>query len=204
MLIQAAPPVAAYIRPPPRPGTGWRATLVVALAALVPALLAVAYFGILVTPDSPAYVDYAAQLRAGPLPEKEALLRAAPAPATLFRTPGYPALLALLQLLAPQAWPVLLVAVQMAAQAGLAALAHRTALALGLGALPAAAAALMPATGLAAVAQLSVMTDALYGALAGSAALLLLRGAVRGEGLRACALAGLLLALGLPVREATA
>ena len=204
MLIQAAPPVPAFMAPHHRPGTGWRATLAVALAALVPALLAAARFGILVTPDSPTYLDYAAQLRAWPLPEGEALLRAAPAPATLFRTPGYPAVLVLLQAIAPQAWPVLLVAAQMAAQAGLAALAHRTALALHLRALPAAAAALMPATGLAAVAQLSVMTDALYGALAGGAALLLLRGAVRGDGLRACALAGLLLGLGLPVREATA
>lgn len=176
----------------------------VALLALLPPLLAVGSFGVLLTPDSPTYLDLAAQLRAGPLPSGEALLRSAPAPPSLFRTPGYPAVLALLQGIAPTHWLALLVALQMAAQAGLAALAHRTALALGLGAVPAALAALLPITGFACVAGIAVMTDALNGALAGAAALLLLRGGLGGNALGRIALAGLLLALAMLVREATA
>ncbi|MGX9966897.1 hypothetical protein ACVFYP_26475 [Roseomonas sp. F4] len=183
---------------------GWGATGLVALLSMLPALLALLVFGLFQTPDSPTYLTYAEALRAGPLPEGAALLRQGPAPATLFRTPGYPALLALLQTLAPQSWPGWLVAVQMAAQAGLAALAHRTARALGLGAGLAVVAALLPASGHAMLAQISVMTDAIHGALAGGAALLLLWGALRRRGLWPVLLAGVMLALATFVREATA
>jgi hypothetical protein len=183
---------------------GWGATVLVALLSMLPALLALLTFGIFQTPDSPTYLAYAEALRAGPLPEGTALLREGRAPATLFRTPGYPALLALLQTLAPESWPGWLVAVQMAAQAGLAALAHRTARALGLGAGLAMVAALLPASGHAMLAQISVMTDAIHGALAGGAALLLLWGALRRRGLWPVLLAGGMLALATLVREATA
>jgi len=183
---------------------GWGATLLAAALSSLPALLALAAFGPMVTPDSPTYLAYAEALRAGPLPVGEALLRAAPAPETLFRTPGYPAVVALLQALSPAGWMGWLVAVQVAALAGLTALAHRTALALGLGPVLALVAALLPASGHAMLAQISVMTDALNGALAGGAALLLLWGGLRRAGLWPVLLAGLLLALATLVREATA
>lgn len=189
---------------PPSRGGGWRLTVAVAAAALVVPLIALATFGPMLTPDSPSYLAYAAALLAGPLPDGEALLRQAPSPATIFRTPGYPALLAALQALAPQGWVWWLVGLQMAAQAGVAALAHRTGLALGLRPWLAVAAALMPAVGVTIAMQIAVMTDALYGALAGGAALLLLRAGLGKGSLAAVALAGVLLAAGLLVREATA
>ncbi|NKE43520.1 hypothetical protein HB662_01935 [Roseomonas frigidaquae] len=182
---------------------GWGATVLAAALSGLPALLALWGFGVMITPDSPTYLAFAEALRAGPLPVGDALLRAAPAPATLFRTPGYPALLAALQAVAPAGWLGWLVAVQMAAQAGLAALAHRTGLALGLGSRMALLAALLPASGHAMLAQISVMTDALHAALAGGAALLLLWGVLRGRGLWPVLLAGLLLAAATLVREAT-
>lgn len=197
----AAPP--ALFPAPPR-DAGWRATGLVVLASLVAPLLALLAFGPMMTPDSPTYLAYAEALRAGPLPEGEALLRQASSPATLFRTPGYPAVIAMLQAVSPTGWVGLLVALQMAAQAGVAGLAHRVALALGLRPWMAAAAALMPALGVTIAMQVAVMTDAFYGALASSAALLLLRAGLRGGSLRDVALAGLLLGAGLLVREATA
>ncbi len=197
-----APPPALF-RAPPR-GTGWRATGLVVLASLVAPLLALLAFGPMMTPDSPTYLAYAEALRAGPLPEGEALLRQGSAPATLFRTPGYPAVIAMLQTVSPSGWVGLLVALQMAAQAALAGLAHRVALALGLRPWMAAAAALMPALGVTIAMQVAVMTDAFYGALAGAAALLLLRAGLGKGSLRAVALAGLMLGIGLLVREATA
>lgn len=190
--------------PPATPDLGWRATALVVLASLVAPLLALLAFGPMMTPDSPGYLAYAEALRAGALPAGEALLRQAPAPPTLFRTPGYPAVIAGLQALSPTGWVWLLVALQMAAQAGVAGLAHRVALALGLRPWMAAAAALMPALGVTIAMQVAVMTDAFYGALASAAALLLLRAGLRGGSLREVALAGLLLGAGLLVREATA
>ncbi|MBU8540769.1 hypothetical protein [Falsiroseomonas tokyonensis] len=183
---------------------GWWATGLVALLSPLPALLAFASFGLLVTPDSATYLAYAEALRAGPLPVGEALLREGPAPAALFRTPGYPALLAALQALAPAHWPALLVGLQMLALALLAVLAHRTARALGLAPGLALLAALLTATGHAVLAQISVMTDAIHTALAGGAALLLWRAGVRPGGLGPVLIAGVLLGLATLVREATA
>ncbi len=178
-------------------------TLAVALASALPPLLALAVFGVIETPDTPSYLDYAALLRAGPLPEGEALLRASSQPVLLFRTPGLPWVIAGLQGLAPEGWRLLLVALQVLAQAGVAALAHRIGLRLGLGRGWAILAALLPAGGFALVAQIMVMTDALYGALVSLAGLLLLRAALARGALRAVGLAGLLLGVATLVREAT-
>ena len=182
---------------------GWMTTLVVALIASVPALLAFATFGLIETPDSPGYLAYSEMLRAGPLPEGEALLRSSPAPVALMRTAGYPVVLVALQALAPQAWPLLLVALQVAGQAAIAALAYRTGLVLGLRPWLAALAALMPATGFSVVVQIALLTDALYATLVTGAALALLHGALTGGGLRRLALAGGLLGLATFMREAT-
>jgi len=169
----------------------------VALLAALPALAALAVFGIIRTPDSPGYVAYAEQLRAG-LPSGAALLAEGPSPVSLFRTPGYPALLAALQWALPAGWTWAAVLLQIAAQAGVAALAHRTALRLGLPRRAALGAALLPAIGFAVVVQIAILTDALYAALATAAALLLARGRPA-----AAAGAGLLLAAATLLREAT-
>jgi hypothetical protein len=177
------------------------AALVAALAA-VPALLALAIFGVIETNDSPGYLLYAEALKAGPLPSGEALLRSGPAPVTIYRTIGFPALLVLLDAL-PGPRFAGLVALQIAAQSAIAAacflMARRLSLPRGL----AAAAALAPATGYAAYVQITVMTDPLYGALATGAALVLLAAALSGGRLAAILLAGLMLAVATTIREAT-
>ena len=193
-----APHLAAAAKPTHR-----GETLAVVLLSALPPLAALLVFGTISGNDSPSYLAYADALRALPLPSGEALLRSSPQPATLFRTPGYPAVLAGLQALAPERWPLLLVWLQVAAIAGASALAHRAALALGLGRWPAMAAALMPAAGYASVVQAMVMTDALYGALFASAALVLLRGGLAGGRIGAALLAGSLLGVAMLVREAT-
>ncbi len=188
--------------PAPRPAH--RAdTLILAILAALPALLALSAFGVVLSNDSPTYLDYAAQLRAAALPRGEALLDSGHAPATLFRTIGYPAVLAGLQSLAPENWPALLVALQIVAQAGVVAMAHRVGLALGLSRRAAFATALAPAFGFTVVVQISVLTDALYGTLFTLAALLLLRAGLAGGRLRAVAGAGLLLGAATTIREAT-
>lgn len=178
-------------------------TLLVALASALAGLAAWLAYGAIETPDTPTYLAYAEALRHWPLPSGEALLRSSPSPATIFRTPGLPAVIAALQWLAPTQWPALLVGLQILAQAGVAAASHRAGLALGLGRIASAAAALMPAVGIAMVAEAMVMTDALYGALFTLAALLLLRAGLAGGRPGAVALAGLLLGLATLVREAT-
>ena len=178
-------------------------TALVALLSAVPPMLALACVGIIVTPDTMSYVAYAEALRNLPLPQGEDLLRSGAMPATLFRTIGFPALLVALQAVSPVGWAALLVALQVVAQSLVAAVAHRAGLALGLGRGAAAAAALMPAMGFAVVAQVSVMTDALYGALASLAALTLVFAAVDGRAVGRVALAGLLLGLATLLREAT-
>lgn len=186
----------------PRPGY-WPDTLAVAAASILLACLAVDAFGIITTPDTPAYLHYAELLRSGPLPSGEALLRSSFQPVTLFRTPGYPALLALLQRLDPAHWSAILVAIQVAAQAVVAAMAHRAGLALGLGRWLALVAALMPATGFSLIAQIMVLTDAVYGALTTIALLMLLRAGLKGGSIAPVFGAGLLLAAATTVREVT-
>lgn len=178
-------------------------TLLVALASALVGLTAFLAYGAIETPDTPTYLAYAEALRHWPLPAGEALLRSSPSPATIFRTPGLPAVIVVLHWLAPAHWTALLIALQVLTQAGVAAAAHRAGLALGLGRAGALAAALMPVAGIAMVAQVMVMTDALYGALFTVAGLLLLRAGLAGGRPGAVALAGLLLGLATLVREAT-
>ena len=189
------------------------ATPATALLAALPALLALAVFGVIETPDSPGYIAYAAQLRHA-LPTGQALLREAPAPITLFRMGGYPALLAALQTLTPH-WRLAAILLQIAALSALAAATRRTALRLGASPRPALAAALLPATGFGVVVQLCLLTDALYAALAAGAALALATPPLatpplatrltrpRGAPLRPALAAGLMLALATTLREAT-
>ena len=104
-------------------------------------------------------------LVSGPLPRGEALLGSSFAPVPLYRTSGYPALIALLRFLAPANWLFLLLGLQILCQAVLAGYAYRVGLALGLKPPLAFLAALMPAVGSVAVFQSAIMTDALFGAL---------------------------------------
>src|SRR5215471_20071014 len=81
-----------------------RRELLVGLVAALPALVAFLAFGALEPPDSVGYISYAEQLRAGTLPSGAALLKEAPAPISLFRTAGYPALIEITQSLFGIAW----------------------------------------------------------------------------------------------------
>ncbi len=205
-------PSASPIQPVPpdphTPRTKHAAPLATALLAALPALLALAIFGVIETPDSPGYIAYAAQLRHA-LPAGAALLREAPAPITLFRMGGYPALLAALQTLTPH-WRLAAILLQIAALSALAAATRRTALRLGASPRPALAAALLPAIGFGVVVQLCLLTDALYAALAAGAALALATPPLatpltrpRAAPLRPALAAGLMLALATTLREAT-
>ncbi len=187
------------MQPPAHAPVSSAATLAVALLAGVPALLALAVFGVIETPDSPGYVAYAAQLREGAIPTGLALLREAPAPVTLFRMGGYPALLAAAQWALPEGWRLATVLQQVVAGTALAAGAFQTALGLGATRFRAAVAALLPTLGFSVVVQLCILTDALYASLAAGAALLL---AAR-PGMRGAWLAGAMLAAATTLREAT-
>ena len=177
---------------------GWH----VGLLAALPALIALAIFGAIETPDSGGYISYAEQLRAGPLPSGAALLAEAPAPVSLFRTAGYPALIAISQSLFGAGWKVALVLFQIATHAALAVTAYRTAIVLSLPRALALLAALVPSVGLGLVVQISILTDAVYAALLGGAALLLVQAALRPAG-GAPLIVGLLLAGAMLLREAT-
>ena len=159
--------------------------------------------GVFETPDSGTYIIYAEMLRSGPLPHGEALLGLSYSPIPLYRTPGYPAVIAALQLISPTHWMSLLLAVQVFAQALLAAYAHRVGLALGLNPILAFIVALMPVAGSVTVFQSAIMTDALFGAIFGAAMLLILHAALIPGGLGRLFLAGVLLGVGVAVREAT-
>jgi hypothetical protein len=179
------------------------ATLLVGLLASVPPLIVAAMIGVFETPDSGGYLTYAAMLLSGPLPEGEALLGSSYSPIPLYRTPGYPVVLAALQHVTQTHWMSLLLGVQVLAQAFLAAYAHRVGLALGLNPILAFIVALMPAAGSVAVFQSAVMTDALFGALFGGAMLLLLHSALIPGGITKLVMAGLMLCVGVAIREAT-
>lgn len=186
----------------PDPGR-WSDTFAAAAVSGLLAILAVTAFGVIMTPDTPAYLHYAELLRSGPLPSGEALLRSGFQPTTLFRTPGYPVLIAAAQYLDPAHWMAILAAAQIAAQAAVAAATHRVGLALGLGRWLALAAALMPAAGFAAIAQIMVLTDAVYAALVTLALLMLLRAGLAGGRILPVLAAGFLLAAATTVREVT-
>ena len=125
------------------------------------------------------YISYAEQLRAGTLPSGVALLKEAPAPVSLFRRPGYPALIAFSQSLFGIAWKATLVLFQIVVHAALAVTLYRTAVFLRLSRSLAILVALLPSIGLGLVMQVSLLTDAMYAALFGFAALWLMQAAVR-------------------------
>jgi hypothetical protein len=130
------------------------------------------------------------------------LLAEAPAPVSLFRTAGYPALIAISQSLFGAGWKVALVLFQIATHAALAVTVYRTAILLSLPRALALLAALVPSVGLGLVVQISILTDAVYAALLGGAALLLVQATLRPTG-GAPLIVGLLLAGAMLLREAT-
>jgi hypothetical protein len=178
--------------------------LIIGLLAAFPPLVVASIVGVFETPDSGAYLTYAQMLVSGPLPRGEALLGSSHAPVPLYRTPGYPAVIVVLQFLAPTHWLFLLLGLQIIGQALLAAYAHQVGLALGLKPPLAFLAALMPAVGSVAVFQSAVMTDALFGTLFSAAMLLLLHAGLAADEKRLGKLliAGFLIGAAATIREA--
>ncbi len=166
---------------------------------MLPALLAWAYFGMIESPDSGGYLDYAQQIRTHSVPSGSALLHNAPGRISLFRIGGFPALLALLQTLCSAGWRAALAVLQIAAQSAIAAASFAVALRLRARRDLAAVAALLPSIGYAAAATIFILTDALSAAaITGAALSLLLRPDWRGA-----LLAGLPLGFATSFREAT-
>jgi hypothetical protein len=174
----------------------------VGLIAALPGLIALLVFGAVETPDSGGYIHYAKQLLAGPLPSGQELLTEAPAPVSLFRTAGYPMLIAASHALFGSGWKVALVLLQIAMHAALGVTAYRTAMLLRLPRPLALLAALLPSIGLGLVMQISILTDAIYATLLGGAALLLIQATLRPAGASPLII-GLLLAGAMLLREAT-
>ncbi len=185
----ARPPQAAVVLAP----------MLASVLAVLPPLVAWMAYGMLILTDSHGYMDYAAALRAGTVATGPALLRQAAVPVTLFRMTGYPAILAGLQAAFAQGWPTALVMLQIGANAMVAATAYRACLALRFGPCRAMVAAVLPACGFALVLQICVLTDALYAALLGGAALLLVARPTVG----CVAVAAVALAAATAIREAT-
>lgn len=171
------------------------------LAAL-PALIVLAVFGPIDTPDTGTYVAFADQIRSGQLRTGTELLREAALPVSLFRTPGYPALIAVFQYLFGDAWKIALVLLQISVNSLLAIAAHRTATLLGLPRALTWLVSLLPSASLGVVMQVSIMTDAIYAVLFGCAALFLVR-AVFQASPKTPLYVGLLLATAMSLREAT-
>jgi hypothetical protein len=179
-----------------------RSELLVVLVAPIPALIAFLTFGAIETPDSAGYISYAEQLRTGTLPSGTALLKEGPAPISLFRTPGYPALIAATQLLFGTAWKAPLVLLQIIAHAALALTLYRTAVLLRLSRSLAILVALLPSVGLGLVMQISLLTDAICAALLGFAALWLVQATFRPSPIAPLTI-GIALAGAMLLREAT-
>jgi len=175
----------------------------VGLLAALPALAALLVLGAIQTPDSSGYMSYAEQIRTGTLPNGAALLTEAPAPVSLFRAVGYPALIVATQTLFGSAWKTALIVLQIAAHSVLGVMVYRTAILLRLPSRPALIAALLPSVGLGLVVQISILTDAIYAALLGCAALLLVQAALRCSSGTVFLLVGFLLGGGMLLREAT-
>jgi hypothetical protein len=174
-------------------------TALVLVLAAVPAIVALAVYGIIHQPDTAGYLAYATQIRTATVPAGSTLLHEGPMPLSLFRAPGYPAFLAGLQTLFPKCWAEVSVALQIGLSALVAAGAYRVALRLGAARHLAAAAALLPAVGFSVVLQISLLTDSLNAVFFTSAAMVL--AAV--DGVSAALAAGMLLALATSFREAT-
>src|SRR5262245_56209683 len=101
-------PVSQELEPPANPGRS------------SPVIVAFLTYGAIEAPDSGGYISYAEQLRSGNLPTDAALLKESPEPISLYRTPGYPALIAVTQSLFGTAWKATLVLLQIIAHAALA------------------------------------------------------------------------------------
>jgi len=181
---------------------GVRGGLLVGLVAPLLALVAFLTYGALEAPDSGGYIYYAEQLRTGTLPCGTALLKEAPAPISLFRTAGYPTIIAVTQLFFGAAWKPTLVLLQITAHAALAVTVYRTAVLLRLSRSLAILVALLPSMGLGLVMQISVLTDAISAALLGFAALWLVQATLRPSTLAPVAV-GMALAGAMLLREAT-
>jgi hypothetical protein len=179
-----------------------RSEWLVGLLAALPSLIVLWVFGPIDTPDTGGYIKFAEQILSGQLRTGTELLTEAALPVSLFRMPGYPALIALFQYLFGNGWKVVLVLVQISASSMLTIAAYRTA---GLLRLPWALAllvSLLPSVSLGLVMQVSIMTDAIYSVLFGCAALFLVR-AVFHASSRTPLYVGLLLAAAMSLREAT-
>jgi hypothetical protein len=180
------------------------AAFLVGCVAVIPALVVASIVGVFETPDSGGYLVYAKMLAAGRLPSGEALLGSSYSPIPLYRTAGYPTVIAALQLVSPLYWPFMLLGLQILAQAILAGYAYQVGLVIGLKPPVALLSALMPTVGSVAVFQSAIMTDALFGALFSGAMLILLHTAVAPGGqIGKLVMAGLLLGMAAGVREAT-
>jgi hypothetical protein len=179
-----------------------RSTWFVGLLAALPALIVLAVFGPIDTPDSSGYVNFAKQILSGQLRSGTELLTEATIPVSLYRTPGYPALIAAFQYVLGNGWKVALVLLQISLSSLLAIAAYRTASLLGLPQALALPVALVPSVSIGLVMQVSIMTDAIYSVLFGCAALLLAQAVSHGSS-RTPLYVGLLLAIAMSLREAT-
>jgi hypothetical protein len=173
--------------------------LALASAVALPSIAALLAYGIIETPDSPGYLAYAEQIRTGTIPTGIALLHSVAGRISLYRIGGFPALLAMLQTLFPGGWKLALVALQIAAQSGVAVACYATARKLGAAYNFALAGALLPSIGFAAVMNICVLTDALNAAAVSGAALAL----ILAPNWRGALFAGLCLAFATSFREAT-
>src|SRR5262249_21394927 len=163
-------------------------------------LTVLSVFGPIYTLDSSGYVNFAEQILSGQLRTGTELLTEATIPVSLFRMPGYPALIAVFQYLFGETWKVALVLLQISASSLLAIVAYRTAALLGLPRALALLVSFLPSVSIGLVMQVSIMTDAIYSVLFGCAALFLVRADTSS---RTPLYVGLLLTTAMSFREAT-
>jgi hypothetical protein len=170
-----------------------------ACVAALPSLLALAAFGIISKHDSLSYIFYADEIRTFSVPSGAALLSQSPVPISLFRIGGFPAFIAFLQIIIPQAWPIFLVVIQIIAQSGVAVLTYLTASKLGATPRLSIIAALLPAFGFMIAVNICILTDSLYSAAITTAAFIL----ILNRSTRTALIAGLLIAAATSFREVT-
>jgi hypothetical protein len=174
----------------------------VGLLAALPALIVLSVFGPIDTPDTSGYVGFSHQILSGQVPSGTGLLTEAAMPMSLYRTPGYPALIAVFQYLFGNGWKVALVLLQISISSLLAIAAYRIAALLGLPRALALLVSFLPSVSIGLVMQVSIMTDAIYSVLFACAALFLVQ-AVFHTSSRTPLYIGLLLATAMSMREAT-
>ncbi len=171
-------------------------SVLTAVLAALPALLIVLSMGPVPSPDTNGYLAYAAELRSG-LPQGDAVLRQGAAPPSLYRAPGYPALLAIL---GPTGATLLPIALFGLLCSGLAVLAFR----LGLPVWLACLSGILPGVSMAAPFSASLLPDGMVLVLSGFGWLALATAALgRIPALTGAGAAGLLFAVATLFREAT-